>query len=152
MQPPLCLQYALLAAAASQCNHSSHRLHSLAKLALPCYKRAREYIHDDELREDGQEVLTLAHAQCWALLATFEDMQRWYTRAALSVGRAVRLAQLLGLFNTESTGFAPGASLAPPLDWCEREQRRRTVWAIFCLDLAVAQATGWASLMDRTKV
>jgi len=43
MQPPICLQYAILAMAASQ--SPTHK-----ELALPFYQRARNYIEHDEMR------------------------------------------------------------------------------------------------------
>ncbi|KAK4248624.1 hypothetical protein C7999DRAFT_40242 [Corynascus novoguineensis] len=122
MQPPICLQYAILAMAATV--SPAHK-----ELALPFYYRARNYIERDEMKGARQP---------------------WYARASMSVSRCVRLAQMLGLYDVEAVdgGFA----LAPANNWLEREERRRTMWAIFCTDRLSSSTTGWHPLVDIKKV
>ncbi len=58
LQPPICLQYAILAMAAGV--SPPHK-----ELAQPFYQRARNYIEHDELkvrRHDGQTSTTVTHA------------------------------------------------------------------------------------------
>jgi hypothetical protein len=43
-------------------------------------------------------------------------------------------------------------SIAPPKDWSELEERRRTWWAIFCADRLVCGTTGWPALINEKDV
>ncbi|KAH8660168.1 fungal-specific transcription factor domain-containing protein [Xylariales sp. PMI_506] len=143
MQPPMCLQYIILALAANLSPEYE-------ALELPFYHRARNYIHSDEMKGDGNHSVTLAHAQCWVLLGYFEGQHLWFTRAAMSVSKSVRLAQMLGLYNVET---ADGRfALAPSNSWQEKEERRRTMWAIFCTDRMASSTTGWHPLIDAKQV
>ncbi|KAH8896001.1 binuclear zinc transcription factor [Thozetella sp. PMI_491] len=143
MQPPLCLQYAILALAATL--SPKHK-----DLALPFYHRSRNYLQYDEMMADGRHAITLGHAQCSVLLSNFEAQHLWHARASLSVSRSVRLAQLLGLYDVE-TGTSPFA-LAPTNDWQIREERRRTMWAIFCSDRLSSFTTTWQPLVDAKQI
>jgi hypothetical protein len=91
--------------------------------------------------------MTLAHAQCWILLANFETRNLWFSRASLSVGRSVRLAQMLGLHNIEGLDDR-WMTMVPPTNWKETEERRRTLWMIFCNDRLASSTTGCPVLMD----
>ncbi|KAK9423474.1 putative Zn(2)-C6 fungal-type domain-containing protein [Seiridium unicorne] len=144
MQPPMCLQYVVLALAASLS-------HVHGPLALPYYHRARNYIQLDEMKNDGQDIMSVAHAQCWVLLANFEAQHLWFSRASLSVSRAVRLVQMLGLHDMETMN-ANGPTLPPPGDCYEREERRRTLWTVFCSDRLASSTTGWPALMDAGRI
>lgn len=94
--------------------------------------------------------MTLAHAQCWLLLSHFEAQRLWFVRANLSVSRSVRLAQMLGLYDVETMRGSFG--LAPTDNWQEKEERRRTMWAIFCTDRLTSSTTGWHPLVDARQV
>lgn len=98
-----------------------------------------------QLQSDGHHILTLGHTQCWVLLGQFEAHRMWFARASLSVSRCVRLAQMLGLYDVEAVN-SPFA-LAPTINWQEREERRRTMWAIFCTDRLSSSTTGWHPLV-----
>ncbi|KAI9163174.1 Citrinin biosynthesis transcriptional activator ctnR [Paramyrothecium foliicola] len=140
MQPPMCLQYAVLAAAALA--SSPH-----ISLAEAFYRRARQYAEADELRGDGQDFLTVAHAQSWALITRFEAMVMWFTRTNMSCARAVRLAQMLGLDKLDGRSGV-GQPLPPPRDWTEAEERRRTFWVIFNDDRTSSGTTEWPVLIN----
>ncbi|CAM1503651.1 Fc.00g012420.m01.CDS01 [Cosmosporella sp. VM-42] len=144
MQPPMCLQYAVMAEAAVLSPTHSH-------LAQAFYRRARSYLEADEMRDEGQYFITLAHCQCWVLLGHFEVQNLWFSRASMSTSRSVRLAQILGLNNIDGDGGL-GTTIAPPKDWCEKEERRRTMWAVFCNDRNTSSTTGWPSLMDAARM
>ncbi|KAL2133821.1 hypothetical protein VTI74DRAFT_1627 [Chaetomium olivicolor] len=94
--------------------------------------------------------MTLGHAQCWVLLGHFEAQHLWYARASLSVSRCVRIAQMLGLYNVEAVNGS--FALAPTDNWQEKEERRRTMWAIFCTDRLSSSTTGWHPLVDIRQV
>lgn len=94
-----------------------------------------------------------------------------FTRAAMSTARAVRLSAMMGLQRLDcEPGEMPPASeylfenclstsemanlvkVPPPKDWTELEERRRTLWGIFCLDSHCSISTGWATLIDTSEV
>ncbi|KAK5063225.1 hypothetical protein LTR16_010266, partial [Cryomyces antarcticus] len=58
-------------------------------------------------------------------------------------GRAVRLAQMMGLHRLDGVGLDVKQCLPPPRDWTEREERRRTFWMCFCEDRYASIGTGW---------
>ncbi|KAH6886411.1 binuclear zinc transcription factor [Thelonectria olida] len=144
MQPPMCLQYAIMALAAT---HSS----SHSQMAQAFYRRARYYFEADELKGAGEHFVTLAHVQCCVLLGQFEVKNMWFSRAAINTSKAVRLAQILGLDHLDgNSGLGP--TLPPPKDWCEQEERRRTMWGVFNCDKHTSSTTGWPSLIDAKRI
>ncbi|KAM5341902.1 hypothetical protein ACJ41O_014933 [Fusarium nematophilum] len=144
MQPPMCLQYIVMAVAAAASP-------SYKQLAQPFYRRARYYLEADELRGDGEYFVTLAHAQCLVLMARFEVLGMWFSRCSMSTSKSVRLAQILGLHQLDGNS-SMGPTLPPAKDWCELEERRRTFWAVFCNDKNTSSTTGWPSLMDSKRI
>ncbi|KAF3353897.1 Glucose-repressible protein [Verticillium dahliae VDG1] len=68
MRPPMCLQYIVMASAATV-----NRVHQ--QLAMPFYQRARAYAESDEMKGKGEYFLTLRHAQFWILCSNFEARQ-----------------------------------------------------------------------------
>ncbi|CAJ0547174.1 Ff.00g018010.m01.CDS01 [Fusarium sp. VM40] len=142
MQPPMCLQYIVMARAALVSPPHKH-------LADPFYRRARHYLEADEQRGEGEYFVTLAHAQCCVLMAQFEVHNTWFSRSSMSTSKSVRLSQILGLHQLDNNcNWNQSVTLPPPKDWCEMEERRRTLWAIFCSDKNTSGTTGWPSLMD----
>lgn len=145
MQPPMCLQYAIMAVAATTTSH-------YAATAEAYYRRARHYLEADEMREDGRHLITVAHAQTWVLLSQFEAQNVWFARASMSTSRAVRLCQILGLHVLDAQHPGVNPSLPPPVDWVEAEERRRTFWAAFALDRTTSTTGSWPALMDVNRV
>jgi hypothetical protein len=141
MRPPMCLQYIVMSLGALESPLHRH-------LAIPFYRRARNYMEFDEVDGDGSRFVTLAHAQAWILLACFEGRNMWFSKAAMSVSRSVRLAQVLGLHCVDGEQQRPGPTIPPPADWVEKEERRRTLWAIFSNDRFASSTAGWPTLMD----
>jgi Fungal specific transcription factor domain len=70
----------------------------------------------------------------------------------MSVGRAVRLAQMLGLHRLDGDDSTGKNILAPPNDWIELEERRRTFWATFYGDRWASSGTGWPMVIDENDV
>ncbi|KAM0190680.1 hypothetical protein ACHAPI_009206 [Fusarium lateritium] len=146
MQPPMCLQYIVMARAALISPPHKH-------LADPFYRRARYYLEADEQRGEGEYFVTLPHAQCCVLMAHFEVHKMWFSRSSMSTSKSVRLSQILGLHQLDNNcNWNQSATLPPPKDWCEMEERRRTLWAIFCSDKITSGTTGWPSLMDIKRI
>lgn len=102
------------------------------------------------LQDDSSQV-TLAHAQCWLLLAHFEAQHLWFARATMSTSRAVRMCQILGLHVMDGHGGV-NATMPPPRDWCEKEERRRTFWVSFITDRGASSTGGWPVLIDSSRV
>lgn len=72
----------------------------------------------------------------------------WYSRASTSLGRSVRIAQMLNLHQLDRKALQARSILAPARDWTETEERRRTWWVVFCIDRFVCGATGWPALVN----
>ncbi|KAJ0120425.1 Glucose-repressible protein [Diaporthe amygdali] len=84
LQLPSCLRLAVMASGA--CVSPAHR-----SLAVTLYEQARDLAEADETNDEGESFITLAHAQCWLLLANFEARRAAFMRAAMSLGRARQL-------------------------------------------------------------
>ncbi|OBT99229.1 hypothetical protein VE01_02747 [Pseudogymnoascus verrucosus] len=128
MRPPMCLQYIVMALAAASTETFRH-------LATPFYQRARAYAESDEMMDQGERFTTVAHAQCWTLMANFEAQLTLFSRASTNKGCE-----------------APLLTLPPPKDWSELEERRRTWWVIFCSDRFVCGTTGWPTLINERDI
>jgi hypothetical protein len=85
-------------------------------------------------------------------MAAYEASKTLFSRAWLSVGRTVRLAQMLGLHRLDGDHSAGKNILAPPKDWIELEERRRTFWAAFYGDRWASSGTGWPMVVDDNDV
>ncbi|KAL2752749.1 hypothetical protein ACRALDRAFT_1052542 [Sodiomyces alcalophilus JCM 7366] len=145
MRPPMCLQYAIWALASN--GHEKYsRYHDVF------YKRARQYADADEMRDTGEHFVRLSHAQAWALIATDEARSMLFTRAAMSSAKAIRLVQMMGLHRIDGDGHAMAPTLAPPKDWTEVEERRRTFWGVFSVDTHASLSTGWPTLINPADV
>ncbi|EXF74016.1 binuclear zinc transcription factor [Colletotrichum fioriniae PJ7] len=145
MQPPMCLQYIVMASGAEVTK--THR-----QLAMPFYHRAKAYVEADEMRGDGQFFATVAHAQCWTLIANFEAQQLYFAQASMSLCRAIRIGQMLGLHRVDGEGVDAMSLLPPPRDWSEAEERRRTWWVIYCSDRLVSGSTGWPVMINQQDI
>lgn len=76
----------------------------------------------------------------------------FFPRAWLSVGKAARLALMLGLNRLDGMGLEVKQSLPPARDWTEKEERRRVFWMAFCIDRFASVGTGWPVLIDERDV
>lgn len=65
----------------------------------------------------------MAHAQAWALMATAEARNMWFTRAAMSASRCIKLLHMMGLHRLDDPNaeFELAPTIAPPKDWTELE-------------------------------
>lgn len=96
-----------------------------------------------------------------------------FTRAAMSCARATQLSFMMGLrtspiflFHEYLENYSnivlsdrldcgpedTSPTLAPPKDWAELEERRRTFWGVFCIDSHGSISTGWPHLIDVAEV
>ncbi|KAL7626208.1 hypothetical protein AAE478_002978 [Parahypoxylon ruwenzoriense] len=145
MKPPMCLQYAIWALAAS--GHPKYgSYHDIF------YRRARQYADSDEMKGYGEHFITVAHAQAWCVIATYEAKSMMFTRAAMSCARGVRLVTMMGLHRLDGAAEEISPTLLPPKDWVELEERRRAFWGVFCIDSHCSISTGWPHLIDVSEI
>lgn len=100
----------------------------------------------------GESFITVGHTQCWVLIASYEFKSMYFPRAWMSVGKAARLALMLGLNRLDGAGLAVKQCLLPPRDWTDKEERRRTFWMAYCVDRYASIGTGWAMNIDERDV
>ncbi|KAI0840554.1 hypothetical protein F5Y06DRAFT_243039 [Hypoxylon sp. FL0890] len=145
MKPPMCLQYAIWSLAAG--GHPKYgAYHEIF------YRRARQYIDSDEMKGYGEHFITVAHAQALCMIATYEAKSMLFTRAAMSVSRAVRLVEMMGLHRLDGAADEISPTLLPPKDWTELEERRRVFWGAFCIDSHCSISTGWPFHVDASEI
>lgn len=77
------------------------------------YRRARKYAEYDEMRGQGQDVVSVAHCQTWSLIAMYEFKNMFFPRAWMSVARACRLALMMGLNRMDGVGIDVKQCLTP---------------------------------------
>lgn len=145
MRPPVCLRYAMWT---NVCSISA----KYSALAEVFYQRARKYAELDEMKGHGENMISVAHSQCWTFIAAYEFKMMYFPRAWLSVGRATRLAQMMGLHRQDGYGLDVKQCIPPPRDWTEREERRRTFWQCFVHDRCASVGTGWPMTVDERDV
>ncbi|KIX95392.1 uncharacterized protein Z520_08909 [Fonsecaea multimorphosa CBS 102226] len=145
MRPAVCLRYAMWThACAITSKYSAYTEHF--------YARARKYAEMDEMRGHGEGMITIAHSQAWTLLACYEFRVMYFPRAWMSIGRAARLAQMMGLHRQDRVGLDVKQTLPPPRDWTDREERRRTFWMAYCQDRYASIGTGWPMVIDERDI
>jgi hypothetical protein len=70
----------------------------------------------------------------------------------MSLGRAIRLCQMLGLQRLDKDGLDIKQILPPARDTIELEERRRTFWAAFYGDRWASSGSGWPMVIDEDSV
>ncbi|MCJ1470735.1 hypothetical protein MMC07_009382 [Pseudocyphellaria aurata] len=145
MRPPVCLRYAMWCIAASM----SDKYYGHQEIF---YRRARKYAESDEMQGHGEGFVTLAHAQCWVLLASYEFKMMYFPRAWASSGRASRLCLMMGFNRLDGIGLDVKQVTPPPRDWTDREERRRTFWMTYCVDRYASVGTGWPTTLDEKDI
>jgi len=145
MRPAVCLRYIMWA-------HACMVTVKYEAYAEHFYTRARKYIEQDEMKGHGESIITIAHSQCWTLLGCYEFKLMYFPRAWMSIGRATRLALMMGLHRQDRVGLDVKQTLPPPRDWTDREERRRTFWMTYCQDRYASMGTGWPMIIDEQDV
>ncbi|ESA43978.1 hypothetical protein GE21DRAFT_956 [Neurospora crassa] len=144
-RPPVCLRYAMWTLACSV----SDRFLDLKELF---YQRARRYLELDTIKGFGEHMITVSHCQTYVLLASYEFKWMYFPRAWMSIGSAVRLCQMMGLYRVDGGDLEVKQCLPPPRDWTEKEERRRTFWMAFCQDRYASIGTGWPMIIDEKDI
>ncbi|CZR66016.1 uncharacterized protein PAC_15916 [Phialocephala subalpina] len=132
--PPLALRYAMWAVAASET--SEHQ-----DIAEKLYTISRKHAESLEMEGPVKPFLSTSSAQCWYLLATYEASRAYFTRAWMSVGRCVRLVQMMALHRLDSP-HDEEYNLPQASSWAETEERRRTFWAAYFADRWASTISG----------
>ncbi|EWC48393.1 hypothetical protein DRE_02162 [Drechslerella stenobrocha 248] len=145
LRPPIALRYAIWTLAASVTDNYS-------SMQTVFYRRARKYAEEAEMKGHGEAVVSVAFAQMWCLLATYEYKLMYFPRAWMSSGRAARLCSMLGLNRLDGVGLDVKQCIPPPKDWTELEERRRTFWHAFCTDRYASIGTGWPMMIDEKDI
>ncbi|KAJ9639297.1 hypothetical protein H2204_003908 [Knufia peltigerae] len=145
MRPAVCLRYAMWThACVITPKYSAYTEHF--------YARARKYAEADEMRGHGESMISISHCQAWTLLACHEFKLMYFPRAWMSIGRAARLALMMGLHRQDRVGLDVKQTLPPPRDWTDREERRRTFWMAYCQDRYASIGTGWPMVIDEQDI
>ena len=145
LRPPVCLRYAMWALACSVTDKYCHYQEEF-------YQRARKYAQLDEMKGQGEAMITVSHSQCWSLLATYELKMLYFPRSWMSNGRSVRLALMMGLHRLDGKGLGVKQCLSKARDWTDIEERRRTFWAAYCGDRYASIGTGWPMIVEEKDV
>ena len=144
-RPPVCLRYIMWA-------HACAVMPQYKQSGEQFYQKARKYIEQDEMKGHGESFISVPHAQTWVLIGTYEFKTMYFPRAWMSTGRATRIAQLMGLHRQDRIGLDVKQTMAPPKDWIEREERRRTFWMAYCQDRYASIGTGWPMTIDERDI
>ncbi|RAO65664.1 uncharacterized protein BHQ10_001676 [Talaromyces amestolkiae] len=145
MRPPVCLRYIMWALAASITPKYSF-------LEEHLYARARKYAHLDEMKGHGEHMVSVSHCQAWVLISLYEFKQMFFPRAWVSVGRGARMAAMMCFNRLDGVGLDVKHCVPPPVDWVEREERRRTFWMCFSEDRYASIGTGWPMVFDERDI
>jgi hypothetical protein len=123
-----CLQYTMWALAA----YLSSQFQSMRN---GLYKEARQML--ETLDEDNER--TVEQVQAWILLSIYEFLCDQYQRGLVSAGRALRLAQIMRLYDLDNQAkVSPFAGA----DWIDVESMRRTFWIAYKMDRFIALYEG----------
>ena len=136
--------------------------HEYAHLEERCYHYARKYLEITERQEDGANFLTLDALQACVLTTWYEFKGPGFARAWMSLGRAIRLAKVLGLHQMDRHDPARVGSGSPvsgfqlPLPVtegpAELEERRRTFWVLFIFEAYASVRTGSPMTIQESEV
>lgn len=102
------------------------------------HEQARNLIDLCERQESGDSLENTNILQAYVILTLYELKQPNFARAYLTLGRAIKLVQILGLDNAKTdSGYArwglskqSSHSISPT----EQEEKRRVFWSLFIFD------------------
>ncbi|KAG8358519.1 hypothetical protein FVEN_g3773 [Fusarium venenatum] len=145
--PPKCLHY-IICALGADC------IPTYQSLSTPLYRQARVFAEADEMDDEGKSSFDLAHLQTWLLVANFEARKGLFSRAAISLARSIRMAQMLNLNRDErnDTENLPPRGFGSRQDWIILEECRRTWWCLYVSDRLLFVTSGLPSVIDSTQV
>ena len=118
-----------------------------------CYDRAREYLLRTEVDAGTAVTMSLEALQATLLLTMYELKRMYFSRAWISLGKAVRMALMMGLHRMDRNEHQENVNgNANESDWVEVEEKRRTFWTAFILDRFSNIGTDWPMMIDEKEV
>ena len=129
-----------------------------------CYQNARSLLEHAEMSSEGASFLTIESLQTCLLIAVYEIKRKYFTRAYISLGRALRLAQLMKCHLLDSDQAVRAAAIKgsvgewplpqpiPLAAWLEVEEKRRVFWVGFVLDRCMNSGQDWPMMLEDNKV
>ena len=123
-----------------------------------CYQKARSLMEITELETDDARFMSIEALQASLLIALFELKSMFFARAWVSLGRAIRLAQMLRLHKMDQEddlnvlGKLRRTSDKVGAEWSETEEKRRAFWVAFILDRFSNIGTDWSMMIDESEV
>ncbi|KAH6603965.1 hypothetical protein Trco_007411 [Trichoderma cornu-damae] len=125
----------------------SYAMGALAAFSVPelqyyvdhYYEQARNLLDICERQDSGDSLSNINIMQACVVLTLYELKQPNFARAWLSLGRAIRLAKMVGLDSVEndsgaSTQWGLRRQLIHPINPADQEERRRVFWSLFIFD------------------
>lgn len=141
-QSPLYLQYVIWATAASASKTYSNQCKRL-------YQQARKHLRSEDSATRKRNIIPVAYAQAWIIMAMCEMKLGYYAKSCMSTGYAVRLIQMMNLQDIDRDhGVASPDSSPASYNWTEREEKRRVFWQVFCMDRYLCISEGLPTLID----
>lgn len=144
------LSYAIAMLGASLSDEYAH-------LEERCYHCSRKYLEMTERQEDGANFVSIDALQACVLITWYEFKGTGFARAWMSLGRAIRLAKMLGLHQMDRDDpLRVGSGFQLPLPAtegsAELEERRRTFWVLFIFDAYASVRTGSQMTIQEAEV
>lgn len=121
------------------------------------YHHAKKYLSIAESDDEAPGFNSLNMLQAVILIAYYEFRRTSFARAWLSLGRANRLAKMLGLYAMDQDDKVEPRSnfvlpLPEPAGLADMEERRRSFWVLFTFDAYASIRTGSKTSIDEEEV
>lgn len=123
------------------------------------YAKTRQLLHELEGEEPCHQI-SLEQTQAWALLSIYELTCQDFHRGMMSAGRALRLIQMMRLYELDMARTPHTMQLDQyqrPLtpgqeDWVDIETKRRTFWLAYLIDRFTSMVDGLHMFFDERLV
>lgn len=104
-----------------------------------CYENSRCLLDMCERQESGESLASINTLQACILLTLYEFKQPNFARAWMTLGRAIRLAKMMGLDQADghanmAAQWGLRAQLPRPINPVDAEEWRRTFWVLYVFD------------------
>lgn len=123
-----------------------------------CYNIARNYVELCERDEDATDLASLNVFQALLFIIRYELTSKRFTRAWMTLGRAIRLAKMLNMHQMDRvsssgiTGSDLQMRLPPTQDLVTLEERRRSFWALYVFESYASTRTGMPCQLCESQV
>lgn len=123
------------------------------EISSKLYEAARDALEKFELRGTGFNSVTIDQAQAWLLISFYEFLKMNYERGWVSIGRASRLTQILGLHVIDTSDkMMVSEQRYFTESIVEVEEQRRTFWVTYCLDRLISLRKSWPTAFNELAV